>query len=94
MSAQRLIAVYETAKALGVPAVEMMLHSSELMPGGSPYNRTPAAVDDLFRRLELTFSHLAARGVEGMTLTGFAESRSATGRAKSLRDVESYIGRA
>ena len=48
MSAARLIAVYETASAAGVPAVEMMLHSSELMPGGSPYNRTPAAVADLY----------------------------------------------
>ena len=91
MSADRLIAVYETASRLGVPAVEMMLHSSELMPGGSPYNRTPAAVDDLFHRLERTFAHLASCGVKGMTLTEFARSCSATGRAKSLRDVESYI---
>ncbi len=93
MSAQRLIAVYETANALGVPAVEMILHSSELMPGGPPYDRTSAAVDDLFQRLEITFSHLSARGVEGMTLAEFARPRSATGRAKSLRAIESYIAR-
>ena len=61
----------------------MMLHSSELMPGGSPYNRTPGAVDDLFRRLETTFTHLASRGVEGMTLTDFARFRAAARRGKS-----------
>jgi hypothetical protein len=76
MTADRLIAVYETANALGVPAVELMLHSSELMPGGSPYNPTAAAVDDLFRRLEATFAHLMAHGAEGITLTGFARSRA------------------
>ena len=93
MSAERLIAVYETASALGVPAVEMMLYSSKLMPGGSPYNRTHAAVDDLFRRLERTFAHLASRGVEGMTLTEFARPRTATSGTTSRRSVEAYIAR-
>ena len=93
MSAARLIAVYETASAAGVPAVEMMLHSSELMPGGSPYNRTAGAVDDLFRRLETTFTHLASRGVEGTTLTDFARSRAA-GRRAAAGDVERFIARA
>ena len=94
MSAARLIAVYETASAAGVPAVEMMLHSSELMPSGSPYNRTPGAVDDLFRRLETTFTHLASRGVEGMTLTDFARFHAAARRGKSAGDVERFIARA
>ena len=83
MSAERLITVYEAANALGLPAVEMMLHSSELMPGASPYNRTPAAVDDLFHRLERTFAHLVSRGVEGMTLTEFARSHSPIGPRES-----------
>ena len=83
MSAERLITVYEAANAFGLPAVEMMLHSSELMPGASPYNRTPAAVDDLFHRLERTFAHLVSRGVEGMTLTEFARSHSPIGPRES-----------
>ena len=83
MSAERLITVYEAANAFGLPAVEMMLHSSDLMPGASPYNRTPAAVDDLFHRLERTFAHLVSRGVEGMTLTEFARSHSPIGPRES-----------
>ena len=62
--------------------------------GGSPYNRTPGAVDDLFRRLETTFTHLASRGVEGMTLTDFARFRAAARRGKSAGDVERFIARA
>ena len=64
----------EDAKALatalvarGVPTLNMLFHSSELVPEGSPYNRTDADVDRFFERLERVFEHimkrLAARGV-------------------------------
>jgi len=64
----------EDAKALasalvarGVPTLNMLFHSSELVPGGSPYNRTDADVDRFFERLEQVFEHvmkkLGARGV-------------------------------
>jgi hypothetical protein len=73
MSYERLKAVYERARRAGLPAVEMMFHSSELMPGGSPYNRDQAAVEDLYQRLERLFSHLRDEGCRGTTLSGFAE---------------------
>jgi len=64
----------EDAKALasalvarGVPTLNMLFHSSELVPLGSPYNRTEADVDRFFERLERVFEHimkrLEARGV-------------------------------
>jgi hypothetical protein len=64
----------EDAKALasslvarGVPTLNMLFHSSELVPGGSPYNQTSADVDRFFERLEAVFAHimkkLNARGV-------------------------------
>jgi hypothetical protein len=64
----------EDAKALasalvarGVPTLNMLFHSSELVPLGSPYNRTDADVDRFFERLERVFDHimkrLEARGV-------------------------------
>jgi len=64
----------EDAKALssalvarGVPTLNMLFHSSELVPNGSPYNRTDAEVDRFFERLERVFEHimkrLEARGV-------------------------------
>ena len=53
----------EDAKALasalvarGVPTLNMLFHSSELVPGGSPYNRTEADVDRFFERLVLSTS--------------------------------------
>ena len=53
--------------ARGVPTLNMLFHSSELVPGGSPYNRTEADVDRFFERLERVFEHimkrLEARGV-------------------------------
>lgn len=51
----------------GVPTLNMLFHSSELVPLGSPYNRTEADVDRFFERLERVFEHimkgLMARGV-------------------------------
>ena len=75
MTAERLIAVADTAHRLGRPVLEMMLHSSELLPGGSTYNPTPASVDRFFDRLTRLFQHLASRGVGGVTLTDFARER-------------------
>ncbi len=53
--------------ARGVPTLNMLFHSSELVPGGSPYNKTGDDVDRFFGRLEQIFEHvmrrLEARGV-------------------------------
>jgi hypothetical protein len=47
-----------------------MLHSSELMPGGSPTFRTPEHVERLYENLESLFE-LAAHGFEGLTLSEY-----------------------
>jgi hypothetical protein len=53
--------------ARGVPTLNMLFHSSELVPGGSPYNKDAADVDRFFARLARVFEHvmerLEARGV-------------------------------
>jgi hypothetical protein len=58
----------EDAKALasalvarGVPTLNMLFHSSELVPGGSPYNPDAPAVDRFFARLEDIFEHVMRR---------------------------------
>lgn len=71
-SAADLARVYDTAEAMGLPLVEMMFHSSELMPGGSPFYPDPASVERLYATLEGTFAHAADRGAIGVTLTEFA----------------------
>ena len=73
MSVARLKAVYDTARRLELPAVEMMFHSSELMPHGSPHNLTAESVDQLYERLEYLFAYLGRQGAEGVTLSAFAE---------------------
>ena len=74
MSVDRLRAVFDTARELELPVIEMMFHSSELMPNGSPHNLTGASVDDLHARLDQTFAFLAREGVTGVTLGDYAEA--------------------
>jgi hypothetical protein len=52
--------------------LQFMLHSSELMPGGSPSFRTASDIDRLYEQLEVLFA-LAASRCRGMTLREFAE---------------------
>jgi hypothetical protein len=47
-----------------------MLHSSELMPGGSPAFRTDASIRTLYEHLERLFEH-ASRFFDGATLAQF-----------------------
>jgi hypothetical protein len=74
MTADRLLTVYETARRLDLPVIQMAFHSSELMPGASPYNQTPDDVSRLLEKLERVFRRLAQDGVVGTTLTGFART--------------------
>ncbi|GII62480.1 deacetylase [Sphaerisporangium krabiense] len=50
--------------------VEFMLHSSELMPGGSPYFRTFRSVEALYDDIEALFA-FAAGPFEGLTLAAY-----------------------
>ncbi|RGU41953.1 deacetylase [Collinsella sp. AF16-8] len=50
-----------------------MIHSSELMPGGSPNFPDENSVDDLFGVIEKAFSHAAELGFKGQGLTAFAK---------------------
>jgi len=74
MSAEQLLEVYRVASAQKLPALEMMLHSSELMPGGSPDYPTEASVEQVYAKLERVFAQLARDGCHGATLSAFAES--------------------
>lgn len=56
------------------PCVVMMLHSSSLVPGLSPYVPDLAAFVRLRRALEATFEHcIVRRGLRSATLTQFAQ---------------------
>lgn len=55
------------------PYVEFILHSSELMPGGSPRFDTEAKIERLYDDLEQLFSE-ASRCYRGSTLSEYASS--------------------
>ena len=50
--------------------LEFMLHSSELMPEGSPYFKTPDSIDMLYANLERIFA-IISKNYEGCTLSDF-----------------------
>ena len=48
--------------------VEFMIHSSELMPGGSPYYKDEKAIENLYQDMEKVFSTAKQLGFKGATL--------------------------
>jgi hypothetical protein len=62
--------VARAARAEGVDHLEFMVHSSELMPGGSPSFRDASAIERLYERLEMLFEEISA-WCRGMTLKEF-----------------------
>jgi hypothetical protein len=69
MTVERLARVAELARRTGTPVLNLTLHSSELMPGGSPYNRTEASIENLFRRLAGFFGYVGKQGLDSVTLS-------------------------
>jgi hypothetical protein len=70
---EHLSAVWNEAQRRGLPAVVMMFHSSELMPGASPYRPTAESVRQLLGLLGEFFDFVRKRGGEGLTLTEAAD---------------------
>ncbi|TKI04023.1 deacetylase [Martelella alba] len=66
--------VAETMLAGGADYVEFMLHSSELMPGGSPTFTDAAAIERLYADLEQLFVWMKTRAV-GMTLAEYYQGK-------------------
>ena len=64
--------VARAARAEGATHMEFMLHSSELMPGGSPAFRSALDIDRLYEHLETLFEGLSA-WCRGITLKEFHE---------------------
>lgn len=51
--------------------VEFMVHSSEMMPGGSPYFKNENAIDSEFQTMEQVFEHAKVLGYEGATFVEY-----------------------
>jgi ribosomal protein S18 len=51
---------------------EFMIHSSELMPGGSPYCKTEESIEYLYKRIDILFNYIADT-YRGSTLKEYGE---------------------
>ena len=63
--------LYTSAKQNGLPVMEFMIHSSELMPGGSPYAKDQQAVEFTYQQIEDMFKFFKKQKMQGMTLSEF-----------------------
>jgi len=72
-TAADLIEVWDAAEEAGLPCAEMMFHSSELMPGGSPMFPDEPAIERLYELFENAFAAFAGRGAAGVCLSAYAD---------------------
>jgi hypothetical protein len=69
-----LIGICNTARKIDLPYVQLMVHSSELMPGGSPFNPDEKSIESLYTQLNKLFEYLSLEQVQGITMSDFATS--------------------
>jgi hypothetical protein len=71
--------LWHCASDLGLNATVMMFHSSELMPGGSPFRPDSRSVQDLLECLDAFFGFVARQQGEFTTLTPMATGLLSSG---------------
>jgi hypothetical protein len=69
--------VWQCAAAAGLADAVMIFHSSELMPGGSPFRRDSESVRELLACLDAFFGFAARHGAGFVTLTALGEALAA-----------------
>jgi hypothetical protein len=70
-----MLSLVDWAVERGFEVLEFMLHSSELMPNGSPTFRTSEHIEMLYKDLTMLFRHLASVGARGMTLAEYRTTK-------------------
>ena len=72
-SAEQMHWVCDNLCRRGIPLLNLMFHSSELIPRGSPRVRTQAAADEIWASLGSLFEYVTGHvGVRALTLTSWA----------------------
>jgi peptidoglycan/xylan/chitin deacetylase (PgdA/CDA1 family) len=69
MTGAGLLDVCREASRAGCQVFNLMLHSSELLPGGSPYRKSEEDVARLFESLETWLAGMRREGIEPATLS-------------------------
>jgi hypothetical protein len=65
-------AILKSAEKNNLPAIEFMIHSSELFLGGSRLTKTEKSVEFVFEKLEEMFLFYQTAGLRGIGLSNFA----------------------
>jgi len=68
------VSIYARAKKLKLPYLQFMIHSSELMEGGSPVSKTKERTEHVWEQLEIMFAYFKRKDLKPETLTSFATS--------------------
>lgn len=55
--------------------LEFMVHSSELMPGGSPYFKTEESIERMYKHVDQLFKCVVKMGYKGDTLKEYAQNK-------------------
>jgi hypothetical protein len=78
----RMLGVLTWAIRQKLGFVEFMLHSSELMPGGSPVFATEDAIERLYEDMETIFASAVSAGFVPVTLTEYRKTFPAGGSSE------------
>lgn len=70
---REMISLIDRLSKGGEDYAEFMLHSSELMPGGSPLFNNKGKIEKLYADLEEVFSYAARAGFKGVSLSNYAK---------------------
>lgn len=68
-----LLGIADYIYKIGVPYIEFMLHSSELMPGGSPTFKGKAEIEKLYKDLDILFQAIKQYGFHGIGISDYAK---------------------
>jgi hypothetical protein len=71
-----MLSLVDWALSENLSNLEFMMHSSELMPGGSPTFPTSKAIERLYEHLDRLFRYVTTKGIAGVTLASFRRSYS------------------
>jgi len=80
----QMLQIVESARRQQRPYIEMAIHSSELMPGGSPRFPTSETIDRLYDDLEALFAS-ATRHFRGRTLSEYYHHQTCGNAAELAR---------
>ena len=71
---KEMLWIIDKAFRIKMDYIQFMIHSSELMPGGSPVFQTKKSIENLYYDLEVVFA-LIAKYSRGVGISDYAKKR-------------------